>query len=79
MSIAEIGGISEPVYGKFGIHVIYYMADVPAGEVALEEIRDTVEQNALSDKQNAAYADLIASWIDEMNVEYHMENFGVIQ
>lgn len=79
MSIEAIGGISEPVYGSYGIHVIYYMADVPAGEVALDEIRDTVEQNALSDKQNAAYSALIDSWMEEMNVEYYMENFGVAQ
>ena len=79
MSIEAIGGISQPVYGSYGIHVIYYMADVPAGEVALDEIRDTVEQNALSDKQNAAYSGLIDSWMEEMHVEYYYENFGVAQ
>ena len=77
MSIAEIGGISAPVYGSYGIHIIYYMADVPAGEVALDEIRTAVEENALYEKQNATYSAQIDAWMEEMNVEYHYENFGI--
>ena len=77
MSIAEVGGISEPVYGSYGIHIIYYLCDIPAGEVALEEIRDTVEANALSEKENTTYNSTIDAWIDSMNVEYHYANFGI--
>lgn len=77
MSIEEKGGISAPVYGSYGIHIIYYFDDVPAGEVALDEIRDTVEANALNDKQTATYNAQVDAWIEEMNVEYHLENFGV--
>ena len=42
MSIAEVGQISEPVYGSYGIHIIYYMSDITPGAVALEEIHDSV-------------------------------------
>ena len=77
MSIAEIGGISAPVYGSYGIHIIYYMGDVPAGEVDLEEIRTAVEESALYAKENDTYAAQIDAWVEEMNVEYHYENFGI--
>ena len=77
MSIAEVGGISEPVYGSYGIHIIYYLCDIAAGEVALEEIRDTVEANALSEKESTTYNSTIDAWIDSMNVEYHYANFGI--
>lgn len=77
MSIAEKGGISEPVYSSFGIHIICYMDDVPAGEVALEEIRSEVETDALDAKIQNTYAAQVAAWCEEMNVEYHYENFGI--
>ena len=77
MSIAEKGGISEPVYSSFGIHIIWYMDDVPAGEVALEEIRSEVEIDALDAKIINTYESQVAAWCEEMNVEYHFENFGI--
>jgi len=77
MSIEEVGGISEPAYGSYGIYLVYYMADVPAGEVALEEIREAVEAEALSTKQTETYNAKVAEWTEAMNVEYHYENFGI--
>ena len=79
MSIEEVGGISAPVYGKYGIHVIYYMDDIPAGEVALEDIREDVEAKALDAKQQQTYDDQVAAWKDEMNVQYNYANFGIAE
>ena len=78
MSIEDKGGISGPVYGSNGIHIIYYMDDVPAGEVALEEIREDVEQEALETKIQNAYDEQVAAWVAEAGVEYFYENFGII-
>ena len=50
MSISEVGQISEPVYGSYGIHIIYYMADITPGAVAFEEIAEGVEAEALEAK-----------------------------
>ena len=77
MSIAEVGQISEPVRGSYGIHIIYYMSDVTPGEVALDEIRDGVAEVALSDKVKATYDEQVAAWIEEANVEYFYSNFGI--
>lgn len=65
------------MYGSYGIHIIYYMSDVPAGEVALEEIREAVESDAYDANYQAAYNDQVAAWMDEMNVQYHYANFGI--
>ena len=78
MSIENKGEISGPVYGSNGIHIIYYMDDVPAGEVALEEIREDVEQEALETKIQNAYDEQVAAWVAEAGVEYFYENFGII-
>ena len=77
MSIAAKGEISGPVYGSNGIHIIYYMDDVPAGEVALEEIREDVEQEALETKIQTTYDDQVAAWEAEAGVQCFYENFGI--
>ena len=77
MSIAEVGQISEPVRGMYGIHVIYYLSDITPGAVALDEIRDEVAQLALDDKIAATYNDQVAAWVEEANVEYFYANFGI--
>lgn len=77
MSIAKKGEISAPVYGMNGIHIIYYLDDVPAGQVALEDIREAVEQSALEEKKTSTYDAQVAAWRDEAKVEYFYENFGI--
>lgn len=77
MSIANKGEISEPVYGSNGIHIIWYMDDIAAGEVALDEIRDDVEADALDEKIQTTYSDQVEAWKKEMNVQYFYENYGV--
>ena len=77
MSIANKGEISAPVYGSNGIHIIWYMDDIASGEVALDEIRADVEVDALDAKIQDTYTQQVSAWVEEMNVEYHFENFGI--
>ena len=77
MSIAEVGQISEPVYGSYGIHIIYYLADIPAGPVALEEIRTAIEETALAAKVQTTYDAQVEAWVADSNVEYFYESFGL--
>lgn len=77
MGIANVGDISEPLYGERGIYIIYYMADIEPGSVPLENILDGVTQNALQEKQDAAYQEKLAEWKEEAQIEYHYESFGI--
>ena len=77
MSIEEVGQISEPAYGSYGIYILYYLADIPAGPVSLDEIREGVEALTLETKKTNTYEDQVAAWVAEANVEYFYENFGL--
>ena len=76
MSIAEIGGISAPVYGSYGIHVIYYESDIPAGAVALEDVKAEIETLSLDEKISSTYNTTLDEWITSLNPVYHYENLA---
>ncbi len=75
MSIAEVGQISAPVYSSFGIHVIYYLADITPGAVPFEEVREEAESNALQDKLTDTYEAQVNAWVEEANPVYHADRF----
>ena len=75
MAIGEIGQISAPVFGVNGIHIIYYLADITPGAVPFDEIRETVESNALSEKISDTYNAQVDAWVEEANPVYHVDRF----
>ena len=77
MSIENVGEISAPVYGTNGIHIIYYLTDIEPGEVGLDAVRESVTQDAEEQKFQTAYEEQVAAWIDEADVTYYYESFGI--
>lgn len=79
MSIDAIGGISAPTRGSYGIYIVYYMGDVTPGEVDMETIRADLETDALDTKIQNTYDAQVDAWMEEANVVYYLENFGVTE
>ncbi|MBR6767596.1 MAG: peptidylprolyl isomerase [Clostridia bacterium] len=75
MAIEEVGQISQPVYGSYGIHIIYYMADITPGAVAFEEIADAVEAEALEAKIAETYNGKVEAWVEEADPVYYFDRF----
>ena len=75
MSIAAVGQISEPVRGKNGVHIIYYLSDITPGEVPYEDIREGVAAAALEDKVTQTFDDQVAVWVEEAKPVYHLDRF----
>lgn len=73
MMLEEPGQISTPIHTVSGVHLIEYVADVPAGEVPLSEIRDALSEQVLDDLQEAAYNEQIAQWIADADAKYYPE------
>ncbi len=76
LSIEEIGGLSEPVRGIYGIHLIYYAGDLASGATPLEDVRDAVESTALQSKIAQTYADQIAAWKEELHLQTYPEHLA---
>ena len=73
MMLEEPGQVSTPIHTVSGVHLIQYVADVPAGEVPLSEIQDALSEQVLEDLQEAAYNDQIAQWIADADAKYYPE------
>ena len=76
MSIAEVGQISQPVRGSYGIHIIYYASDIPAGPVALDDVREALEPTFLDQKISDTYSSAVDAWVAALNPVYHYENLA---
>ena len=75
MSIEAVGQISAPVYGSYGIHIIYYLSDITPGPVPLEDIEGAVREAALTDKVNDTYNAQVEAWVNEAAPVYHLDRF----
>ena len=76
LSIEEVGGLSAPVRGVYGIHLIYYAGDIASGATPLEDVHDEVEAQALDAKISQTYADQVSAWKEELNLVTYPEHMA---
>ena len=73
-TVDNIGDVTAPVVTDYGVHIIQYVADVPAGAVELtEEMQAYFHEVLLSNAISDAYSNAIAQWTSEATVEYSAE------
>ncbi len=74
MSIAAVGGVSEPVVGMNGVHIVHYDHDVPAGGIELtEEMKSYFQEALLASDQDEVYYAAIEAKVGEAVIEYSEE------
>lgn len=61
-NMVNVGDVSDPVLGTFGVHIIKYLRDVPSGLIMTDAIRDEIIDYLVSMKTNDAYAAAFAEW-----------------
>lgn len=65
MAIESVGGHSPKTRGSYGYYIIQYTSEVAEGPVALDEVRETVESDALDEKQQQFYSDTVDQWVKD--------------
>lgn len=73
MALEKAGDVSEPVLSDYGFHIIRYDADLQEGVAALDTVRDTLNAEILSEKQEEYYNEALAAWIDAADVKTYPE------
>ena len=73
-SLGKVGDISDPVISQFGIHILYYLRDIPAGPLDMsdeekEELRSEIEEERVS----LAFSEYYDQWLENADVVWTAE------
>lgn len=74
-SVNEIGQLSAGYAGQHGVYMVYYLADVPAGPVPLEELSEQLMPICLTNMQKDAYFTQLNEWKTELGIVTDIEMF----
>lgn len=73
-SVNNVGDIAEPVVGSYGVHIVQYTRDVPAGAVEYTaDIQLALHEAALSQKESELFNATMETWMNEAQVTYSAE------
>ncbi|MBR3928062.1 MAG: peptidylprolyl isomerase [Clostridia bacterium] len=65
-----VGDVSDPVVTSYGVHILYYLRDIPGGVVEYtDEIKAAVYDYCKATEQDA----LLRQWLNDYGVEYTAE------
>ncbi|MBQ7656413.1 MAG: peptidylprolyl isomerase [Clostridia bacterium] len=68
------GDVSDPVVSKSGIHILYYLRDVPSGMIEMtDDIRAEIEAYLDTSKKNKVFVDAMSEWQTQHEIVYNQE------
>ena len=71
MSIQNVGEVSEPVVGANGVHIIYYLKDIPGGPVTITPDEwESIRNDLLAEKKNNAINETIGQHMETAEIVY---------
>lgn len=76
MALANVGDVSEPVVGQYGVHLIYYASDVTPGAADIETVRDSLTDEALQSTKDARYQELVNQWSEEAGAKIYIDRWS---
>lgn len=70
MALASVGDVSEPVESTYGMHIIKYVADIPAGTAELTDyIKTSIHDELMGNKQSEAKTAAEDEWKSAAKIE----------
>ena len=79
VALEKPGDISQPVRTSYGLHIIRYESEVPAGPVDYEAIKDSLRAEVLDTVMNNHYNKIIDEWYAAADITVYLENFVVAE
>jgi len=73
--MVKVGDVSDPVVTAYGVHILYYLRDVPSGYVELDDmLKEDIRSYLTGMKQD----ELLDKWLQDYGVEYAAEYASLI-
>lgn len=70
-SVDKVGDVAAPVVGSYGVHIVYYLRDVPSGAVELTDaIKADLSAELLSSKEYELFDATMQAWRDASVITY---------
>ena len=71
MSIQNVGEVSEPVVGANGVHIIYYLKDIPGGPVTITPDEwESIRNDLLNEQKNNTINETIGQRMETAEIVY---------
>ena len=68
-ALEKVGDVSEPIVTPYGIHILHYLRDIPAGAMEMtDEIKDDLREEVEYDRVNDAIFAQIDKWQQEADI-----------
>lgn len=74
MALEQVGDVSQPIRTSYGLHIIRYESDVPAGERALEDVSETLAAELLAERKNERVSALLSEWYEAAEIALYPDN-----
>ena len=68
-ALTEVGQVSPKTAGSYGYYIVKYVSDVEEGPVTLDEVRDVLQEDVLSEKQSEYYSEQVEQWVEAANAK----------
>lgn len=73
-TVNEIGDVTAPVVGSYGVHILQYAGDAVGGALELsDDLREVLRSEMLETEKANVYNDMIAQWAEEADIVYSDE------
>ncbi len=70
-TMEKVGDVSKPIVSSFGVHIMQYTSDIPAGPIALtDELRAEITEKLMSDAESTQFNTQMDAWMNAAVIAY---------
>lgn len=75
MALENIGDLSGLIESDYGMHIVKYASDVPAGQADFETVKDALTDEVLKAKKDEAFAAQETEWVNAAKIKTYLKRF----
>ena len=72
-SLENVGDLSDPLVSKFGVHILYYLRDIPEVTPLTDELRQELLETLRTEREDSAISDTLDAWYNSAEVVFTQE------